>query len=119
MSGTQQQKDTAAERREERAEEKREEKREDAAAAKAAADAAAPTPPVAAKADPAPMDLVTVKNHGEVQWVGSDYVGQGDRTIKAGGTGQVTYKKALELKRDFDPHAADKWAPGPFEIVGN
>jgi len=83
--------------------------------------ATAPTPAPTPKPERQPLDFVSVRNNGEVKWVGSDYRradGQeGDTVVGAGDTGRVTYKKALELKRDYDPYAADKIAPGPFDIL--
>lgn len=67
--------------------------------------------------DPEPrsdLDLVTVRNHGALRWVGSDYAAS-DGHLPPEGTGRITERLARELINRFGPEGLG--GVGPLEIV--
>lgn len=74
-----------------------------------------------------PLRPVRVKNHGTIDWLGSDFKRVGPGFIAAGAEGVVTAKKAQQLVEDFGAAGENTGVAiegsagirGPFEILGD
>lgn len=68
-------------------------------------------------AEPAALNdltFVTVRNHGQFGWCGTDFEAGGDSNIAPGSTGRVTLRRARMLVLDFG--AEGLRGQGPFTI---